>query len=403
MSDWLRNVFAGRPAWMNALMVFCAYMAFVYVPWDFFVKPMAGDEEVWLGILFRGFWAKATEPLHFAIYLAGAYGFYRMRGWMWPWASFYAASVALGMLIWSVFYGLGGFAGLALGLVAFAPFAYLTHALWRAESLFGAPPPPLRERYGEWALVTGASAGIGAEFARAFAREGLSVVLCARRADRLAALAEELEKTWKVGTRVVAEDLSRPGAAERVAEAVADLPLGVLVNNAGAGYAGRFDGQELARLRAMVELHCAAVVELTHRLLPGMRERGRGAVIVTGSIAGRQPLPLHAVYAATKAFDLLFGEALWVELRHTGIDVLVVEPGPTETEFQQVAGELTHPGESPARVVEVALEALGRQPSVVSRWIDWLRTNAGMRLLPRPLVAYVARDVVAGYTPAEKR
>ena len=114
MRDWLSDFFAGRPAWINALMVFCAYMAFVYVPWDFLWKPVARDEEVWLGIMFTGWAAKLTEPLHWAIYAAGFYGFYRMRAWMWPWAAVYAGSVAVGMLVWPLLYRGHGF---LLGLV----------------------------------------------------------------------------------------------------------------------------------------------------------------------------------------------------------------------------------------------------------------------------------------------
>jgi short-subunit dehydrogenase len=134
-----------------------------------------------------------------------------------------------------------------------------------------------------------------------------------------------------------------------------------------------------------------------------MLERGRGAVVVTGSVAGMQPLPLHNVYAATKAFDRFLGEALFVELRAQGIDVVVVEPGPVETEFQQVARELPHPGEAPEAVVELALRSLGRQPSVVSGWWNWLRGNAAMRLGPRALVGFAARDVMASQTPEELR
>ena len=113
------------------------------------------------------------------------------------------------------------------------------------------------------------------------------------------------------------------------------------------------------RLRDMVQVNCVAPTVLASRLLPAMRRRGRGAMIVVGSVAGRQPLPRHATYAATKSFDLLLGEALWVELLGTGVDVLVVEPGPTESEFRQVAGE-THFQGAPAKgVVEIALESAG--------------------------------------------
>lgn len=403
MSGWLRVVFDGRPGWMNALMVFCAYMAFVYVPWDFFWKPAARDEEVWFGIMFTGAWAKLTEPFHWAVYAAGAYGFYHMRSWMHPWAAVYVAQIAVGMLVWSLAYGPSGFGGLIVGLVSFAAFWALTMLVWRSRPLFETPRPSLRERYGEWAIVTGASAGIGKAFAHALAEEGLSVVLSARNKDRLKELASEVEKRHAVATRVVAVDLSTNEGADELSRAVSDLEVGVLVNNAGQGYSGRFDRLETDRLREMVLLNCVAPVVLTSRLLSGMTERGRGAVIVTGSIAGRQPLPFHAVYSATKAFDLLFGEALSVELRDLGVDVLVLEPGPTETEFQYAAGEIAHGGEPPEAVVALALDSLGRQVSVISGWLNWIRANLAARLLPRRLVAYIAREVAAARTPAEMR
>src|SRR5206468_425249 len=131
-----------------------------------------------------------------------------------------------------------------------------------------------------------------------------------------------------VATRVVAVDLAAPDGADRLAAAVGDLDLAILVNNAGFGLAGRFDRCDPKRLREMVQVNCMAPVALTALLLPRLLERGRGAIVITGSVAGRQPLPLHGVYAATKAFDLLFGEALAVELHEHGIDVLVLEPGP---------------------------------------------------------------------------
>ena len=260
-----------------------------------------------------------------------------------------------------------------------------------------------RDKYGEWALVTGASAGIGLEFARQLAREGMSVVLTARREDRLNTLASELRAEFHVDTRVVAADLAAPDGADRLADAVADLPIAMLVNNAGFGLAGRFDKLPTDRLRAMVVVNCVVPVVLTSRILPGMVKRGRGAVIVVGSVAGRQPLPLHAVYSATKGFDLLFGEGLWGELRGTGVDALVIEPGPTETEFQAVAGEnVSNHGEPASNVVQTALDALGKQPSVVSGWFNFFRANA-IRLVPRSLTAIVAKKVVEKQTPVELR
>jgi len=401
MKSWWRERLSRRPWWMNALMFFCAFMALVYMPWDFLVKPVAADEEAWLGLLLRGWAAKLTEPLHWAIYAAGLYGFWHMRAWMWPWAAVYAAQVAIGMFLWSVLY-VGGFRGWFSGVLAFAPFAAITLVLWNAREQFGRQRRSLRERYGEWALVTGASAGIGAEFARALAREGLSCVLTARREDRLRELAAELERQHHVSTRVVAADLADPTGAERVVDAVNDLPIAVFINNAGFGYAGRFDKQKTERLREMIEVNCVAPTVLASRLLPGMRERSRGAMIITGSISAHQPLPWHALYSATKVFDLHLGEALWAELRGTGVDVLVLEPGPTESEFRDVAGETREVGEPASNVVSLALERLGEQPSVIFGWFNWLRANSA-RLAPRSLVALIAQQVVLKQTPPEMR
>ena len=132
MRDWLRERFARRPFWMNALLVFSAYMAFVYVPWDLFVKPVAIDEEVWFGIRFHGWWAKLLTLPHWFLYAAGAYGFWRMRSWMWPWAAVYTGQVAIGMAVWPVLYQ-GGVTGFLVGAVSFAAFGALTLALWRSR------------------------------------------------------------------------------------------------------------------------------------------------------------------------------------------------------------------------------------------------------------------------------
>jgi short-subunit dehydrogenase len=401
MAQWWRERLKQRPWWMNALMLFCVYMALIHIPWDFFVKPAARDAEAWFGILLRGRWAKLTEPLHWAIYAAGAYGFWRMRAWMSPWAAVYAGQVAFGMLVWNVVY-VGGARGWLTGLLSLVPFGVLTSALWRERDRFGRPRQSLRERYGDWALITGASAGIGAEFARALAQEGLSCVLTARREDRLRILATELEQQYHVATRVVAADLVDPHGTDQLLDAIKDLQIDVFINNAGFGYAGRFDKQDTERLRAMVQVNCVAPVVLASRLVPAMRERGHGAMIVTGSIAGRQPLPRHALYAATKAFDQLFGEALWAELRGTGVDVLVLEPGPTESEFREVAGEERGNGEPAANVVALAFDALGQQPSVISGWFNWARANA-LRMVPRSIMTLLAEQAVLEQTPPAMR
>lgn len=132
-TERLRDLFRGRPLWINALMLFCAYMTFIYMPFDLFYKPVAEDEEVWFGVMLHGWAAKATEPLHWAIYGAGCYGFYYMRPWLHPWAALYVIQVAIGMVVWPVLYR---DAALAAALLVGVPFAALGIMLLRAKPLF---------------------------------------------------------------------------------------------------------------------------------------------------------------------------------------------------------------------------------------------------------------------------
>jgi short-subunit dehydrogenase len=402
MRDWLSDVFRGRPTWMNVVLVFCAYMTFVYVPWDFLVKPVELDEEVWFGLEFHGSTAKWLEIPHWLVYAALTYGLRQMRPWAGSLAALYTAQIAIGMFVWNFSYLDGWFIPLVVASIGAAPFVLLVMAFWSAPE-FHAPRPTLRERYGDWGVITGASAGIGEEFARALARDGVNVVLSARREDRLNTLAAELAERHGVQTRVIVADLSTDDGAERLASEILPLAPGILINNAGIGYSGRFDKQETRRIRDLVQTNCTSPAVLASAVLPGMRERGRGAVVFTGSVAGRQALPLHAAYSASKSFDNLLAEALYVENRGSGVDVLSLEPGSTATEFQSVAGEIAHEGEPAHRVVAVALEALGRQPSVVSGWMNYLRAVAVARLVSRPMSLYIAHDVMAEQTPEELR
>lgn len=132
--DTIKQFFAGRPIWMNALMLFCAYMTFVYMPFDLFWKPVEQDQEVWFGYMLTGWAAKATAPIHWMIYGAGFYGFWRMKPWMHPWAAIYVFQVAIGMAVWPWLYR---DAGLALGLAIGVPFAILGVMLLRSKDLFG--------------------------------------------------------------------------------------------------------------------------------------------------------------------------------------------------------------------------------------------------------------------------
>ncbi len=402
MREWFYDVFRERPWWMSLTMVFCAFMAFIYMPWDIFWKPMGEDQEVWFGILFQGFWAKVFAIPHWFVYAAAVYGFRRRRPWMAFWAPAYVAQVAFGMYLWTALQT-GGFSGIFVGLFPALPFIGLTYAFWNSRDYFEPKSLSLVPRYGDWALVTGASSGIGVSLARQIAADGMNVVLSARREDRLASLAADLERDFEIETRVVAADLSERSGQAALLEAVSDLEIGLLVNNAGLGYAGRFDLLDGEQLRRLVAVNCEAPLVLTHALVQGMRERGRGGIFFTGSIAGRQPLPLHAVYAATKAFDHFLGEALWAELRASNIDVVVLEPGSTETEFQTVAGEISHSGHSADDVARIGLAALGEQPSVIAGWMNWIKVNAASRLMTRPILAHTTHAIIAKQTPEDLR
>jgi short-subunit dehydrogenase len=184
------------------------------------------------------------------------------------------------------------------------------------------------------ALVTGASSGIGADLARELARDGYDVVLSARRVEAMETLAEEL-KTHGANTTILAADLSREGAASRLAKEIEgrDLTIDVLVNNAGLGANGRFDLSDPVKVGEMLQVNAVALTELTRLLLPGMVARRRGGVILVASTAAFQPGPQMAVYCATKAYVLSFGEAIAYELRGTGVVVTTLCPGATSTNF----------------------------------------------------------------------
>jgi short-subunit dehydrogenase len=257
--------------------------------------------------------------------------------------------------------------------------------------------------YGPWGLVTGASAGIGTAFARRMAAEKMNLVLVARRADRLQALAAELSKQHGIQTRVVPQDLNAPDAADNIAAAVSDLEIGVLINNAGFSSVGRFDVVPRERIVEMIQVNCIAVAAMAHAFLPAMRARKRGAIVIVASVAGYQPLGLAATYGATKSFDLMLAEALWAENAGTGVDVLAVSPGPVDTEFQTVAGETPHPGIPPEQVVDETFAALGKKPSVVTGGLFMKARTWSIRLAPRAQIARIALGVMRGFIPESLR
>jgi short-subunit dehydrogenase len=193
---------------------------------------------------------------------------------------------------------------------------------------------------GQTALVTGASAGIGVDLAECFANDGYHVVLAARTESALRAVADRLANTYAIRATPIAADLGVIGGGQRLAEAIkkAGLSVDVVVNNAGYGQAGAFNGSDAAGQLGMIDLNDRALVELTHIYWPTMLASKRGGVLNVASTAAFQPGPLMSVYYASKAFVLSFSEALWEEARDTGVKVSCLCPGPTVSKFRERAG-----------------------------------------------------------------
>jgi short-subunit dehydrogenase len=242
----------------------------------------------------------------------------------------------------------------------------------------------LSERYGPWALVGGASAGLGEAFARLLAARGLHLVLLARRADALDRLAGELRAAHGVEVRTEAVDLARADLAEVVGRAAAGAEIGLLVYNAAASAIGPFLERPLDEHLRVVDVNVRAPLLLAHLLGAEMARRGRGGIVLMTSLAASQGNPLLASYAASKAFDLVLAEGLWAELRGRGVDVLACRAGATRTPgYAASRPRRSVPLMEPEEVVRQALAALGRRPSVVTGALNRVAAFAFARLLPR--------------------
>jgi short-subunit dehydrogenase len=244
-------------------------------------------------------------------------------------------------------------------------------------------------------MVTGASSGLGVEFAHQLAARGADLVLVARRADRLAEVASQIGSAHGVTVTTLTMDLAREGAAETLRRDLGErgITLTGLVNNAGFGYSGALHQVDRERTLEMVRLNVDALVDLTTTFLPDLRASGNGILVNLASLAAFQPNPGLAAYGASKAFVLNFTQALWEESRSAGLRVLALCPGPAKTEFFEVAGEAAAAGlprMEPDEVVEAALKALSRRhpPStVVPGMANTAMAQLTRRVLPTRLVA----------------
>lgn len=245
-----------------------------------------------------------------------------------------------------------------------------------------------RKGEGQTALVTGASMGIGVDLAECFAKDGYDVILTARSEPQLKDVAAKLAAAHKVKATPIAIDLGVPGNGAKLAELIAarGLAVDVLVNNAGYGIAGAFNGSDRASQLGMIDLNDRALVELTHIYWPRMLANKRGGVLNVASTASFQPGPLMAIYYASKAFVLSFSEALWKEAEKTGVHVTCLCPGPTVSQFRERAGT------GKTRLSRSMGNAMGSAPVAQMGYRAWKKNR-------RVIVTGARNKMLAGLAP----
>jgi uncharacterized protein len=245
---------------------------------------------------------------------------------------------------------------------------------------------------GKWALVTGASSGIGVTLARELARHGAKLILTARRKDRLETFAAELQEQG-TEVRIVTADLNDPAAPQEIYDATegAGLTIDILINNAGLGQHGAFADSPVEQELSQVRVNCEAVVRLTRLFVPHMVERRRGWIMILSSTASFQPVPYLSTYAATKAFDRFFALGLAAEVARFNVKVTALCPGPTESEFFLVARSQNFmPGskQSAEEVAELGIAALARGKRTIVPYFGGRFTALMVRFLPNGLITH---------------
>jgi short-subunit dehydrogenase len=261
------------------------------------------------------------------------------------------------------------------------------------------PPTPskLLSRYGPWAVITGASDGIGREFAFRLAQAGFNLVLVARRRAALEAVAMETTARYGVENRVLSVDLGGEESVESIQMQTSDLDVGLLVAAAGFGTSGRLIDAHLEHETDMLNVNCRAVLELSSHFGRRLAGRGRGAIILLSSLVGFQGTPYAANYSATKAYVQTLAEALHAELGSLGVDVLASAPGPVHSGFATRAGMQMNLALKPEEVVQNTLNALGRKTTVVPGLLSKFLTYS-LLPLPRPVRTRIMGRIMRGMT-----
>jgi short-subunit dehydrogenase len=240
---------------------------------------------------------------------------------------------------------------------------------------------PFADRYGPWAVITGASSGLGEAFAHAVAARGIQPLLVARRADELARVSASVERSSGLACRRLSLDLADPAAADMLLDATADVDVGLVIGNAGFNPPGAFAEHDRALLERVLDVNARANLLLAHGFLPRLAARGRGGLLLVSSVEGYFGVPYSTAYAASKAYVLSLAEGLWGEARRSGVDVLALVPGPLDTPLFRSRG-VRVPAMAPRTAAELALDQLGGGPSYVPARLDrWMFRI--LRALPR--------------------
>ncbi|MEL6524553.1 MAG: SDR family oxidoreductase [Chloroflexota bacterium] len=254
-----------------------------------------------------------------------------------------------------------------------------------------------REKYGQWAIVTGASSGIGRAIAEELASAGLHLILVARRRHLLETLASELSQKHSIETCVLDLDLAQRDGVQHVINATANMDVGLLVASAGFGTSGQFVDSTLESEMTMLAVNCGTVLELSHAFGKRFSEQKRGGIILLSSLVAFQGVPMSAHYAATKAYVQSLAEGLHLELASYGVDVLAVAPGPVASGFAEQADMQMGATVTPEAVAKGTLNALGKKITVRPGWLS-LALESALALLPRWARARIMGQVMSGMT-----
>ena len=257
------------------------------------------------------------------------------------------------------------------------------------------------ERYGSWAMVTGASSGIGRACAVELAERGFNLVLVARRIEILESLRADLEEKYAIRVKPLGADLGTAEGNASVLNETESLDIGLYVAAAGFGTSGPFVDTPLSQELAMIDLNCRSVAEHTHVFANRFKNRGCGGIILFSSLVGFQGTPCAANYAATKAYIQVLAEGLRAEMKKYGVDVLAVAPGPVNTEFGERAGMQMGEADTPDAVAKAAVAALGRKATVRPGFLGKL-LGYSLCITPRPIRVLIMEKVMGGMTRAQE-